>query len=170
MVFDDPLQILQGGLDRTQGDAGMESGREHPGDGLHLAMVHDDSGAKGRVIRQNREYFFTKQALSLSLGVETWHWTAPGVENVYYFGGCLLIGLLFAGFIGLSSKLRSKRAIKSLNATIESHLEMISSLKSELEKLKGSQPADEKATVTEVVPEPEIEAESEKEKEKEETA
>jgi hypothetical protein len=91
----------------------------------------------GLIVYQNRAYFFTKQALSLSLGVETWHWTAPGVQNIVYFGVFLLIGLLVAGFFGISSKLRSRKIIKSLNATIESHLQMISTLKNELQPYKN---------------------------------
>jgi hypothetical protein len=87
----------------------------------------------GLVVYQNRDYFFTKQALSLSLGVETWNWTAPAIQNLAYFGISLALGLLGAGFIGLASKLKSKKTIKSLNATIESHLEKIASLKAELE-------------------------------------
>ena len=87
----------------------------------------------GLVVYQNRDYFFAKQALSLSLGVETWHWTAPAIQNLAYFGIALALGLLGAGFIGVASKLKSKKAIKSLNATIESHLEKIASLKAELE-------------------------------------
>ncbi|HKK90601.1 MAG TPA: hypothetical protein VJ936_04325 [Desulfobacteraceae bacterium] len=91
----------------------------------------------GLIIYQNRDFFFVKQALSLSLGVKTWNWTAPAVENVYYWGGCLGIGLLITGYLGLVSKLKAKKTIKSLNKTIESHLEMISSLKRELEAFKS---------------------------------
>lgn len=87
----------------------------------------------GLIVYQNRDYFFAKQALSLSLGVETWHWTALPVQNIAYFGIALALGLLTAGFYGIASKLKSKKTIKSLNATIESHLEKIASLKAELE-------------------------------------
>ncbi len=89
------------------------------------------------LIYQNREYCFTKQALSLSLGVETWHWTAPAVANVYYMGGCFIIGLIITGYMGLGSKLRAKKTIKKLNATIDSHQELITSLKSELATFKN---------------------------------
>ncbi len=87
----------------------------------------------GLVVYQNRDYFFAEQALALSLGVETWHWTAPPAQNIAYFGIALALGLLGAGFYGIASKLKSKKTIKSLNATIESHLEKIASLKAELE-------------------------------------
>ncbi len=91
----------------------------------------------GLIVYQNREYFFALQALSLSLGVETWHWTAPAVQNIAYYGVFLLIGFLVAGFYGLSAKLKSKKTIKSLNATIESHIEKIASLKKDLEKYRN---------------------------------
>ncbi|MFH1156253.1 MAG: hypothetical protein V1793_20795 [Pseudomonadota bacterium] len=91
----------------------------------------------GLIIYQNREYFFAKQALSLSLGVETWHWTAPGIANLAYFGIFLLLGLVITGFMGISSKLKSKKIIKALNGAIESHLEMISTLKTELQTYKN---------------------------------
>jgi len=99
------------------------------------------------VVYQNRDYFFAKQTLSLSLGVETWQWTAPAIQNLAYFSISLALGLLGAGFIGLASKLKSKKTIKSLNATIESHLEKIASLKAELEPFT-SDPY-QKKTVTE---------------------
>ncbi|SLM30014.1 conserved hypothetical protein [Desulfamplus magnetovallimortis] len=89
------------------------------------------------VIYQNREYFFTKQALSLSLGVETWQWTAPEIENVYYFGGSLLIGLLITGYLGLCAKFRSRKTMKMLNVTINSQHQTIDTLQTELDKFKS---------------------------------
>ncbi|MBF0204916.1 MAG: hypothetical protein HQK67_11570 [Desulfamplus sp.] len=89
------------------------------------------------VIYQNRTYFFTKQPLSLSLGVETWNWTAPDVENVVYFGGSLVIGFLIAGYLGLVSKFRSMKTIKHLNKTIVAQIETIDSLKNELDNFKN---------------------------------
>lgn len=91
----------------------------------------------GLIVYQNREYFMTVQPMSLSLGVETWHWTVPGLQNLAYYGIFLGIGLFVAGFYGLSSKIKSRKTIKSLNATIESHLEKISALKKDLEKFRN---------------------------------
>lgn len=88
------------------------------------------------VIYQNRTYFLAKQALSLSLGVETWHWTAPEAQNVAYFGGCLVIGFLIAGYLGVASKLKSMKNIKQLNKTIITQIGTIESLQSELQSLK----------------------------------
>ncbi|KJR44069.1 hypothetical protein MCHI_000033 [Candidatus Magnetoovum chiemensis] len=88
------------------------------------------------VIYQNRAYFFAKQALSLVIVPEKFQWTAPAIENVAYFGGCIIIGILIAGYIGLVSKFRSMKNIKQLNKTILSQTETIESLKSELETFK----------------------------------
>ena len=86
------------------------------------------------LIYQNRVYFLAQEALSFSLGVETWHWTAPPVQNVAYMGICLAFGFLFAGIMGLSAKLKSKKAIKLLHTEKEQQLEEISELKKELAK------------------------------------
>ena len=91
----------------------------------------------GLVIYQNREYFFAVQALSLNLGVATWHWTAPPIQNIAYNGIFLVMGLVVAGFYALSIKFRSNRTIKALNTTIESHLEKIAVLKKDLEKFRN---------------------------------
>mgnify|MGYP006280202215 FL=1 len=90
--------------------------------------------AAGLLIYQNRDYFFTKNALSLSLGVESWNWTFTGIWNLGYFGICLAIGLLITGWKCISISMKSKKTIKGLNSDIESHLGTISSLKTELEK------------------------------------
>lgn len=84
------------------------------------------------LIYQNRAYFFAKQALSFILVPEKFQWTAPAVANVVYFGGCLLIGFLIAGYFGLVAKLRSMKTIKQINKTILS----LESLKAELETFK----------------------------------
>lgn len=102
---------------------------------LFLGLVIVIFGAL--IVYQNREYFFAMQALSLNLGVETWHWTAPAVQNIAYIGAFFVIGLLITGFIGISSKLKSRKTIKSLNSTIEAHLEMIASLKTDLQRYKN---------------------------------
>ena len=90
--------------------------------------------AVGLLIYQNRDYFFAKNALSFSLGVESWNWTFTGIWNIGYFGICLAIGLLITGWKCISISMKSKKTIKGLNSDIESHLGTISSLKTELEK------------------------------------
>jgi uncharacterized integral membrane protein len=89
------------------------------------------------LIYQNKEYFLAQQALSFSLGVEDWQWTAPPVQNIAYMGGCLVIGLLYAALISFSLKLKLKKSIKLLNAENAGHLEEIASLKTELDKYQA---------------------------------
>ncbi len=91
----------------------------------------------GAVIYQNWSFFSEKHALSLDLFLASWRWTTSEIQNIVYWGGCLVIGILIAGFLGIGSKLKSNKNIKALNATIESHLKMISSLKNELEAFRN---------------------------------
>ncbi|MBF0413161.1 MAG: hypothetical protein HQK70_10675 [Desulfamplus sp.] len=88
------------------------------------------------LIYQNRAYFFAKQTLSFILVPEKFQWTAPAVENLAYFGGCLVIGILITGYLGLVAKLRSRKTIKQLNSTIISQTETINALQSELDTFK----------------------------------
>ncbi len=101
------------------------------------------------LIYQNRAYFLTQQALSFSLGVETWHWTAPAVQNVAYMGGCLAVGLLYAGFISMSLKMKAKKTLKHLNAENAAHLEEIAVLKLELDKYEADPYRKNSVTFTE---------------------
>ncbi len=91
----------------------------------------------GLVIYQNWPFFSEEPALNLDLFLKSWHWTTSGINNIAYWGGCFVIGLIISGFLGISSKLKSKKTIKALNSTIESHLKMISSLKNELEAFRN---------------------------------
>ena len=50
--------------------------------------------------------------------------------------GVFSLGLIITGYMGLGTKLKAKKTIKKLNATIDSHQELITSLKSELETFK----------------------------------
>ncbi len=88
------------------------------------------------IIYQNRAYFFAKQALSLSLGVPDWNWTTQEFENVAYYGGCFVIGLLVLAFMWLGSKLKSMKIIKKLDKEVKTHLETIASLNIELDALR----------------------------------
>jgi uncharacterized integral membrane protein len=101
------------------------------------------------LIYQNRAYFLAQQELSFSLGVETWHWTAPAVQNIAYMGFCLLVGLLYAGFVSMSLKLKAKKTLKRLNAENAAQLEEIANLKTELEKYEADPYQKELLTDTE---------------------
>lgn len=87
----------------------------------------------GVLIYQNLDYFMTKTALTLDLKRENWVWTIPGLENIYYFAICFLVGLLLAGFKGLMVKWRLKKTIKSKDKEIDALQEKVTQLKVELE-------------------------------------
>ncbi|OQY00427.1 MAG: hypothetical protein B6I26_08235 [Desulfobacteraceae bacterium 4572_130] len=81
-------------------------------------------------IYQNQAFFFEKHALSFQFCIKDWVWTTPDISIVFYWLGCLILGLLITGFFLVTSKLKSKKLIKYLNQTI-------SSLKSELQAFKS---------------------------------
>jgi len=90
------------------------------------------------LIYQNRKFFFAEHALTFSLGVETWHWTAPSTHILIYMGACLLIGLIFSALILFPLQTKSKQTIKILNGENTAHLEEIDSLKKEIEKYEAA--------------------------------
>jgi len=102
---------------------------------------------------QNQTYFMSKHGLSLKLPfMQIYH--VPELPNAIYFLAFLLIGLLIAYFFSLLERFKANRTVKGLNATVDADLDMISSLKRELEALKsersadGSKPDDAKADLS----------------------
>jgi len=83
---------------------------------------------------QNRIFFLTKQHIILNLYFATYR--TPDILIAIFFLFCFLIGLLISYFVHLSEKFRSKKVIKRLNVTLDSHLKKISELKNELESVK----------------------------------
>ncbi|MBW1841608.1 MAG: DUF1049 domain-containing protein [Deltaproteobacteria bacterium] len=98
----------------------------------------------GLLFFSNKDYFLTRQALSLKLPfLETYH--APELENAIYFLAFFLSGFLIAYFFSLSDRFKSKKKIKNLNATAAAQQTESSTLKSELETLKGGSPGSAEA-------------------------
>ena len=64
-------------------------------------------------------------------------WVIPEFMNIGYFGIFFCIGFLVAGYIGIASKLKSRKIVRRLNYDINSYHEQISSLKTELDKFKN---------------------------------
>jgi len=102
---------------------------------------------------QNQTYFMSKHGLSLKLPfMEMYH--VPELPNAIYFLAFLMIGLLIAYFFSLLERFKSNKTIKGLNATVDADLDMISSLKRELEALKndgsagGNKPDNAKADLS----------------------
>ncbi len=86
------------------------------------------------VVYQNQGFFLTKQHIIVNLYFTTYQ--TPEMLIAIFFLFCFLIGLLISYFINLSEKIRSKKAIKRLSATLDSHLKKISELKNELESVE----------------------------------
>jgi uncharacterized membrane protein YfhO len=86
---------------------------------------------------QNQTYFMSRHGLSLKLPfLEMYH--LPELPNAILFLAFLLLGLLIAYFFSLLERFRSNKTIKGLNATVDTNLDTISSLRREVDALKGS--------------------------------
>jgi len=103
--------------------------------GLLLAAL----GFFGLVIYQNMGYLLTPASLRMNLWV-TDPFYSNGIINAQLILGAFFAGLLISYFFGLSSRFKNNKINKSLNATLNSQMETITSLKSELSKYKGPTP------------------------------
>ena len=97
-------------------------------------------GFLGLFFYQNKAFFMAKQTLVLEIPfVQAYHF--PEMPHAVMFMAFTLFGLLIAYFFSLMERYKSNKTIKGLSANIDSNLEMISSLKSELSARKQGDPA-----------------------------
>jgi hypothetical protein len=89
------------------------------------------------IIYQNNEYFFAKHSMTIDLKIASWQWVIPEFMNIGYFGIFFFLGFLAAGYIGVSSKLKSRKIVRRLTHDIDSYHEQIISLKTELDKFNN---------------------------------
>ncbi len=85
----------------------------------------------GLFLYQNKDFFMSKHILSLKIPFFQQYYF-PEAPNAVLFLAFLLFGLLIAYFFSLLERFKANKTIKNLSATVDSNLEMISSLKSEL--------------------------------------
>ena len=88
------------------------------------------------VFIQNQGLFLDKRPIIVNLYLATY--STPEMPIGIFFLFCFLIGLLISYFVNLAEKFRSKKMIKGLRTTLDSHLKKISELKNELETVKDS--------------------------------
>ncbi|MBA3010489.1 MAG: LapA family protein [Proteobacteria bacterium] len=90
-------------------------------------------GLLGTLVYQNLDYFMTPSALNIDLKVSTWHWTAPSLPNIAYWGICFGLGLLVTGVKGLFTAFRLGREIKAQEGLISKMKQEINDLKIRLD-------------------------------------
>ena len=100
---------------------------------------------------QNQSVFLSSRSLQMDLYVVKYQ--TPELPAGLYYLATLIIGLLVAYLFGLGDRFKSRRAIKSLSATIVSHRQEVTTLKKEIEELKRTPPL-EPPSVIEVPPVP----------------
>jgi hypothetical protein len=103
--------------------------------GLLLAAL----GFSGLVIYQNMGYLLTPAGLRMNLWV-TDPFYSDGIINAQLILGAFFAGLLISYFLGLSSRFKNNKIMKSLNTTLNSQMETITALKNELSRHQGSTP------------------------------
>ena len=91
------------------------------------------------VVYQNLDYFLAKESLDINLYFKQYR--TPELANGVLILGCFLTGFLVAYVISLSERFKARKAVKSMNATVDSHLEQISALRQEIEVIKRGEPA-----------------------------
>ncbi|MDY6790561.1 MAG: LapA family protein [Thermodesulfobacteriota bacterium] len=106
------------------------------------------------LVHQNQDFFLARQSLGLNLYFKTF--ALPEAANLFLFLICFLAGLLFAAYFIFFDRFKLKKTNKTLNTTINTHLEKISSLEKELETLKPteSKPFDPAVTLSTETKEP----------------
>jgi len=90
-------------------------------------------GLLGTLIYQNLTYFMTPTVLHFDFKVSTWHWSAPELPNITYWGICFGLGLLITGMKGLFTAFRLGREIKTQDNLIGTLRQEINDLKIKLE-------------------------------------
>ena len=106
------------------------------------------------LVHQNQDFFLARQSLGLNLYFKTF--ALPEAANLFLFLICFLAGLLFAAYFIFFDRFKLKKTNKTLNTTINAHLEKISSLEKEIETLKPteSKPFDPAVTLSTETKEP----------------
>jgi hypothetical protein len=95
-------------------------------------------GIFGFIGYQNQEYFLAMHSLVIDIDLKFKHYNyqTPEFYNAVSFAACFLLGLLISYFSNLFGQFKANMTIKKLNTSNNNHLEKISKLEKELEKMK----------------------------------
>ena len=96
---------------------------------------------------QNWDFFMSEHHLKLDLFV-TEEFSTPNLPNAILFLFFFFAGLLISYFITLFGRSKSKKTIKTLNASLEANQKQLDELKNELSLLKGEKPPTASPDVT----------------------
>ena len=96
-------------------------------------------GLLALMVYQNQNLFLARQSLGLNLYFK--NYALPEVANIFLFFICFFAGLFLAVYFIFFDRFKLKKTNKTLNTTINTHLEKISLLEKELETLKPSDQA-----------------------------
>jgi len=91
-------------------------------------------GIVALLVFQNQEYFLARTVLKADFYVTRYQ--TPPFPNGTFIVASFAVGFLLAYILGLSDRFKARRAIRSLNETVSSHQETISTLKKELASLQ----------------------------------
>ncbi|MDJ0783406.1 MAG: LapA family protein [Desulfosarcinaceae bacterium] len=95
------------------------------------------------IIYQNQDFFRATRSLSLNLIIAQYF--TPEIPIAVLFLAAFMAGLLIAYIFGLLAQFRARKTIKNLNTTINSQIEMITSLKQQTAQ-QGSMPVSASST------------------------
>lgn len=98
------------------------------------------------LIFQNQDFFLGKNTLKLNLYFKAY--TSPEIINIFLFFICFLAGLFLAIYFIVTDRIKSKKTIRSLNTTVNSHLDKISALEKELETFKVEGPGTKEPAIS----------------------
>jgi uncharacterized integral membrane protein len=106
------------------------------------------------VFFENKDFFLKTQGIDLNLYFKNYQ--SPALPHIVWFLITLIIGLLVSYFFGLTERFKLKKTIKSLKTKIDTQMDMITQIRSELESRTGyskeerpAVPADDLRTASE---------------------